>query len=193
MWQQPVGAVLPGVPTGSGTFFSERPMHRIWVLDVEGFRYLIDAMSAADATEADLAELQAVVDSIHIDVTDDTASIGDCTLELTDPGTGHILEQPYTVTMGPMAFELRGPYPVDENDEPLTPKPPLAQVDFTGGDGDRWGGAGLKGPSEGFQTHTGVNGFQGSFVLDAPGTWIATIDGVGCFRQFPIEVLSPAG
>jgi hypothetical protein len=37
-----------------------------------------------------------------------------------------------------------------------------------------------------------VNGFEGSFVFDAPGTWIASIDGHdGCFRQLPVEVLPP--
>ena len=37
-----------------------------------------------------------------------------------------------------------------------------------------------------------LGGYQGSFVFDAPGPWLATIHPDRCFRQFPVEVLPPA-
>jgi hypothetical protein len=191
MWDAPPDSMRAGLPSGGTTFYSERALHRIWIVDINGIRYLVDASSSLDATEADMAELQSVIDSIQIRWTADAASFGDCQLGLTLPAQVTALEEPLTLTMGSNSYAVRGPYPVDDNGDPLTPKPPLAQIDFSG---EGWTGAGLEGPAgrQGFQTHTGVGGFQGSFVFDAPGTWIASIDGPGCFRQFPIEVLPPS-
>jgi hypothetical protein len=39
----------------------------VWILDVDGIRYVISALWSAAATPADLTELQAVIDSIRID------------------------------------------------------------------------------------------------------------------------------
>jgi hypothetical protein len=36
-----------------------------------------------------------------------------------------------------------------------------------------------------------LNGYQGSFVFDQPGRWLALIRGDSCLRQLPIEVLPP--
>jgi hypothetical protein len=215
MWDAEEGSIptYPTAPTGGSTGFSaERPNHRIWILDIDGLPYLVDAMSAADATPEDLAELQAVLDSIRIRWTADAASLGPCRIELTDPATGRVLEDPVTVTMGPDVFELWGPAPANENGDPLTPTPPLAQIDFTAtgsGTGSSPGAPGLIGPAgrsagpvpwdesrrgTGFSTGSaGAGPFQGSFVFDAPGKWLATIHPDRCLRQFPVEVLPPAG
>jgi hypothetical protein len=197
LWDAIEESVRPDAGSHAGTqFWSERPQHRVWVLDVEGERLLIDASSGSEASQADLAELQSVVDSIRIERTTDDSSLGACTVVLTDPAhPGAPLEAPYSVAMGGTRFELKAPYPVDETtDEPLTPKPPLAQIDWTG---EGWhGGAGISGPNgaTGFTTHTGVNGPQGSMVFDVPGTWLVSFDDGpdgSCFRQFTVEVLPP--
>lgn len=54
-------------PTGSAVWGAEQPINRIWILDVEGTRLVIDAVAALDATPAALAELQAVVDSVRFE------------------------------------------------------------------------------------------------------------------------------
>jgi hypothetical protein len=54
-------------PTGGAIWGAEQPLNRIWILDVEGTRLVIDAVSALDATPATLAELQAVVDSVRFE------------------------------------------------------------------------------------------------------------------------------
>jgi hypothetical protein len=207
MWDAEVGSIRAGSgSTGGPTgFYAERPNHRIWVLDVDGIPYLVDAMSAADATPEDLAELQSVVDSIRIRWSADAASMGPCNVELTDPATGNVLDDPVTVTLGSTPFELRGMAPTEG-----TPKPPLAQLDFAAsgsGFGDRPGAPRLIGPAgesggpvawdesrrgTGFTTAMAVGGYQGSFVFDAAGSWLATIHPDRCLRQFPVEVLPPA-
>jgi hypothetical protein len=201
MWDAPPDSMQAGLPSGGSTFYSERANHHMWVIDVGGtdvggIRYLVDASWSPDATEADLDELQTVVDSIRIERTTDPSSLGACTLEFTEAANPSVpLQEPYTVTMRPTRYPVRGPAPVDDNGEPLTPAPPIAQIDWTG---EGWaGGAGLIGPdgAEGFTTHTGVNGPQGSMVFDAPGTWLVSFDDgpeSRCFRQFPVEVLPPA-
>ncbi|MET0771677.1 MAG: hypothetical protein ABWZ82_01225 [Candidatus Limnocylindrales bacterium] len=211
MWDAEQDSIRPeaGVTGGSTGFYAERPNHRIWVLDVEGIPYLVDAMSAADATPDDLAELQGVLDSIRIRWTSDAASMGPCSIELTDPVTGGVLDDPISVTLGQAASELRGMAPVDEDGEPLTPAPPFAQIDFTAtgsGFGDRPGAPRLVGPKgesggpvawdesrrgTGFTTAMAVGGYQGSFVFDAPGSWLATIQPDRCFRHVPVTVVSP--
>lgn len=55
-----------GSPSGGTVFRAEREHYRIWVLDVAGSRLLLAAVSAADSTVEDLAELQAVLDSIEL-------------------------------------------------------------------------------------------------------------------------------
>jgi hypothetical protein len=192
------GSLRPdaGPTPGYVPFYSELPYHRMWVLDVDGIPILIDAMSGPDVTEDDLDELQSVLDSIRIERTTEPSSLGTCTLDFTDPShPGALLEEPYAVTMGPTRYELRGPAPADDNGDPLSPEPPIAQIDWTAEGWDP--GAGLIEPTDaavGFTTHTGVNGPQGSMVFDAPGTWLVTFDEFPdnpCFRQFPVEVLPP--
>ena len=97
--------------------------------------------------------------------------------------------------MGPTQYELLGMAPVDENGDPLIPKPPIAQIDFTG-TGDGWGGHGFpaliapSGDRAGFGTAVHLERYQGSLVFDSPGTWLAIIgEGEACFSQFPVEVL----
>jgi hypothetical protein len=67
MWTTRREWMKPSAHDGGTEFFAERERYRIWVLDVDGVRYLVAALSAADATPADLAELQGVIDSIGFD------------------------------------------------------------------------------------------------------------------------------
>lgn len=60
-------------PTGGTAWGAEQPINRIWILDVEGTRLVIDAVAALDATPATLAELQGVVDSIRFERPGQTA------------------------------------------------------------------------------------------------------------------------
>ncbi len=40
---------------------------RVWILDVDGVRLVLDATDYASATSEDKAELQSIIDSIHIE------------------------------------------------------------------------------------------------------------------------------
>lgn len=68
LWNTRNAWMSPGKPNGGTIFRAERERYRVWILDVEGTRYLVAAVWAADATEQDLAELQDVIDSIEINV-----------------------------------------------------------------------------------------------------------------------------
>ena len=66
-WTNAPASVVSGRgPMGPLTWGAELPNSRIWILDVEGVRLVISAQWSSDATSADRAELQAVVDSIRI-------------------------------------------------------------------------------------------------------------------------------
>ena len=62
-----VGLDEPGEHQGPPYFTVEREHNRLWILDVDGTRYVMGGLSAADATPDELAELQAVLDSIRLD------------------------------------------------------------------------------------------------------------------------------
>jgi hypothetical protein len=66
LWHDPEGVYRVDVPKGPPEWWAERPHNRVWILDVDGTRLVISALSSPEATEADLAELQAVVDSLRI-------------------------------------------------------------------------------------------------------------------------------
>jgi hypothetical protein len=66
IWDDPADSYLPVGPKGPPYWTAEQPNHRVWILDVDGVRYVVSALSSDRATPADLAELQAVIDSIHI-------------------------------------------------------------------------------------------------------------------------------
>jgi hypothetical protein len=57
-----------GYATGGGYRYQQAPgrVDRLWILDVEGRRLVIDASYRAASTEQHRAELQQVVDSIQI-------------------------------------------------------------------------------------------------------------------------------
>ena len=199
LWSTGAEWMKPGMPNGGTDFYAERDHLRIWVLDMDGPRYLVATAYDSNATKAALAELQDVVDSITLSIPLREVMFGACTLDIQGvirPPAG----PPIELTLGsmdPNDFELRGPSP---QELPLTP--PLAQLDFYG---EGWsdgrgtpGGAGLIPPAgsthTGFVTSTTVNGFQGSFVFDTPGTWwIRISDGAGCFQQYPVQVLPAQG
>jgi hypothetical protein len=153
---------------------------------------VIDAAWSADASPADLAELQSVIDSIRVKA---EASTADCSVAFSGAAAGPD-PSTYVATLGGSLSELLGPVPV-----PLPSMArPLAQVDFrTSGAGWVEAGGGssrpassLTGPAgvaAGFVTSTPVNGFQGSFVVNAPGRWLAELTGVAgeCPHLFLIE------
>jgi hypothetical protein len=60
LWNSRPEWMTPSAHQGPPYFTAEREHYRIWILDVGGVRYVIGALSAADATEADLEELQGV-------------------------------------------------------------------------------------------------------------------------------------
>lgn len=188
----------PGVPKGGTTFYAERDHFRIWLVE-QGTVYMVAALYDSEATKADKSELQDVVDSVSLAIPLRQMQFGACTLDIggaVRPPAG----PPIRVTLGtidPDSIELQGMAP-----SPFPLPPPLALLNWTG---DGWaagrgttGGAGLTPPAgsthTGFVTSTTVNGYQGSFVFDDPGTWwFAISDGGGCFQQYPVEVLPAAG
>jgi len=211
LWRLAESEILPVGPVGGVEWPLRAGAHRVWIVVYDDVRIVIDAGMAPGATSADESELQAVIDSIEFGPPVEARSIGSCAFQLIDVGTGkQLTEPPYQVRMGGVRHALRGPIPVDGQGNPLTPAPPLAQVDFIAGSfpapaggtplPEGWHpGAGMTppkdSPTSGFQTNMTVNGYQGSWVFDSPGTWWAQIEGLeaGCYRQFPVEVLPPAG
>lgn len=193
LWDPTDGLFRLDVPTGGpGPWPASYPHHRIWTLGVGAARYVIDAAWSADASPADLAELQSVIDSIRVKA---EASTADCSVAFSGAAAGPD-PSTYVATLGGSLSELLGPVPV-----PLPSMArPLAQVDFrTSGAGWVEAGGGssrpassLTGPAgvaAGFVTSTPVNGFQGSFVVNAPGRWLAELTGVAgeCPHLFLIE------
>jgi hypothetical protein len=72
LWLDPDGVYKPDVPKGGPYWTVERAHNRLWILDVGGVRLVISALSSADASAADLAELQSIVDSLSIVYPDST-------------------------------------------------------------------------------------------------------------------------
>jgi hypothetical protein len=190
VWSDPEGSHLPVGPLGPPTWGAERPNSRVWILDVKGERFVVSALWSSTATPADLAELQAVVDSIRIGQPVRPLVVSSCTLEVSSPaGGGAAIAEPYVATLGATTYEKLGPVP-----SPFPVTPPSAQLNFTGNGWSGRPGARLIPPDgttkAGFATTTTVGGFQGSLVFDAPGMWWARVTSseAGCLRQFPIEV-----
>jgi hypothetical protein len=71
LWTTRSDWMKPAAHLGGTVFTAERPNYRVWILDVSGVRYLVAALSAADATDADRAELQGVIDSVALSATDE--------------------------------------------------------------------------------------------------------------------------
>jgi len=65
-WSNSLDSVLPVGPLGPMYYGAEGRHVRVWILDVDGVRYVIAALNSDDATPADLAELQRVIDSIRL-------------------------------------------------------------------------------------------------------------------------------
>ena len=196
LWHEAVDKAKSGLPLGGPDEEVRYANHRIWILDVGALRYVIDAASSDDATAADLAEQQQILDSIRISEPPRTA---DCSVTLIDSVTrSEQAGPPYVATLNAGTNDLRGPAP--------SPLPsfnrPLARIDFTAV-GDAWpppGGANFRllvrltppagVDTTGFATSTGVNGLQGSMILDAPGAWLAELEGVNpaCPHTFLVSV-----
>jgi len=65
-WVDPEGGYMGFARPGS--------RDRVWILDVEGVRFMLAATDFADATAQDRAELQSIIDSIHIEPLSPTSS-----------------------------------------------------------------------------------------------------------------------
>lgn len=202
LWTVPLHWMRMDIHMGGGEFRAERDRYRIWLLDIEGIPFMIAGLEGAEATAAEVAQLDTALASITIGPPVETSAIGSCDLAITSPAQGRApLEAPYRIAMGNGTYDLNGPVPVGSGDVPLTPDPPFAQIDLGGAE---WSTTGAfpgppelsivppsGSPSSGFATSTEVGGFQGSAVFDAPGTWWVRVasDAAKCSRQFPVEVL----
>jgi hypothetical protein len=201
LWTAPEEDLLPAEPKGPPNWPMRPGTHDVEILDVGGTRLLIDATAGPNPTEAASRELFGVLGSLRILLAPPAQSVGECELSLAQSG-GAPLVPPYQVVFGTGMSGLLGPVPVDEQGRPLVPGPPFAQVDIhgtfparTGDPNDRPGIAAIA-PADvantGFATSTIVGGFQGSVLMDAPGTWWVRFvaDAWGCLEQFPVGVLA---
>jgi hypothetical protein len=66
LFSHPTDSYLPVGPKGPPFFAAELPNLRIWIVDIDGVRLVISALSAREATPSELAALQEVIDSIGI-------------------------------------------------------------------------------------------------------------------------------
>ena len=204
MWNDDLGAHMPLQPQGS-PYWPVRPgPHNLIVVDVDGTRLVIDMLVDPTAPPGLGSEVEEIMQSVRFVTPRERVTAGTCALELSDPASGPTLDPEHvSLQMGASTHELRGPVPATPEGQPLTPKPPLAQLDILG---SSWAptGAGAGRPTvllmppegvskRGFATATVVGGFQGSFVFDAPGTWWVRVvsQAAGCVRQFPVEILPP--
>ena len=199
LWREVVDKVKSGLPYGGPDEKARYPHHRIWILDVGGLRYVIDAAASDQATAADLVEQQHILDSILISQPAPTA---DCTITLVDASSGQPrVASPYVATLGSSSLGLLGPVP-----EPFPSlAQPFARIDFRA-DGSDWpppddtpfrlivrltapGG----GATTGFATSTGVGGLQGSMLFDAPGDWLGEFSGINpaCPHTFLFDAAVP--
>jgi hypothetical protein len=164
----------------------------IWILDVDGFRVVIEATERPDITDALGSETQSIIDSIRFGLPAAPVTIGSCTLTLTeleqpdDPGSaGTALSPPYAVTM-----RVR------------TDAPPAADVVA---EGSGWGEDGPGRAAVSLIQPDGVAVFPGvglaggvlttNYALDSPGTWHLAVraDAVGCLALIPIEAQAASG
>ncbi|HVE25363.1 MAG TPA: hypothetical protein VNC22_08165, partial [Sporichthya sp.] len=191
-WALPADRILPVGPLGPPTWPLRAGTHRVWILDINGTRLVIDASAGPTPAAPLSAEVQAVVDSVQFGPLTHPITIGACTLNIdhqsSPPG------QPLEVTLGPsLPGGLNGPAP-----NPFPSLGPVAWLNFRG-EGWQEGRGSPGGPrmipppgatTTGFQTTTTVNGYAGSWVFDAPGTWWVKFTGdlSGCVRQFPVIV-----
>jgi hypothetical protein len=68
LWDLPAERFLTGVPTGGDRKDARARKGRIWILDVQGTRFVIRATWDPEASQAELDELQGIVDSISVGV-----------------------------------------------------------------------------------------------------------------------------
>ena len=200
MWSHPQDRIVPG-HLGPPWWPARPGNHRLEILDVNGLRLVIDATAGENPSEADQAELDAVLASVRILAPPPTSSLGTCSTVLRSASTGELLQPPYQLTMDGERHELNGIHP-----EPPTTALPNAQVDFVIGNLP----AGTNPPGErptatvipaldslatGFGTlMPGGDGYVGSWVMDAPGTWWVGYDlPLGCSALFEVEVRPPSG
>jgi hypothetical protein len=146
-----------------------------WIIDVDGFRLVIDVTRSTVVTAVDLAEAEAIVESITIDDVSAGVRFGSCTLDV-------------STTVNPV--DLPSPLPSGG----VKPSVSMSAV------GSGWGVDGPGRPTvslvqpDGQVQLPGV-GLSGGVLdtgydLDAVGTWRLRVVawGVGCLVEVPIEV-----
>jgi hypothetical protein len=65
LWADPPGAYNGAGPIGPPSWGAEQSNVKLWILDVDGTRFVISALWSDAATAEDISELQAVVDSFR--------------------------------------------------------------------------------------------------------------------------------
>ena len=197
LWSNAAWTLLPVGPLGPPSWPVRAGLHRLWVLDINGSRMAVDATAGANPTAADEAVLQAVLDSIQFGPPTERRSLGECSVELHQPGNPSTLAPASVVAMANIAFSIHGATP-----ENLF-GPPYAHLDFEVtnlvGEGPSEGRPTVRvvppagSPHGGFGTQsTSSEGtLVGTFLLDAPGTWWLQISVLrrGCDWQQPMLVI----
>jgi hypothetical protein len=197
LWSNAPWTILPVQPLGPPSWPVRAGTHRLWLLDIEGRRMAIDATAGANATAADEAALQAVLDSIAFGPPTERRTLGACSVSLSQPGN------PATIAPGSAVAIADIPYPIHGATPENLFGPPYAHLDFrvtnVVGDGPSEGRPTVSvvppggSPHGGFGTQsTGSDGsLEGTFLLDAPGTWWLGVSILrnGCAWQQPMLVV----
>jgi hypothetical protein len=197
LWSNATWTILPVQPLGPPSWPVRAGTHRVWLLDIDGRRMAIDATAGASASAADEAALQAVLDSIAFGPPTERRTLGTCSVSLSQPGNPATIGPASAVAMADTPYPIHGATP-----ENLF-GPPYAHIDFRVtnmvGVGPSEGRPTVSvvppagSPHGGFGTQsTGSDGsLEGTFLLDAPGTWWLEISIArnGCVWQQPMLVL----
>jgi hypothetical protein len=151
----------------------------VWILDVHGFRLVVDVTEAPTITQLERAEARGIVDSLAVDDISSGVRYGSCTLTVSSDRNG----------------ALAPPYEVKLNAGPGAPAATISAH------GTGWGADGPGRPEVSLRNPNGELIYPGvglgagnldfSQELDAPGTWRLRVMawGVGCLVDVPIEVL----
>jgi hypothetical protein len=206
LWSSPEWLILPVTPLGTPWWPLRAGLHRLWVLDVDGQRLVLDATTGANPTPAKEAELQEVLDSLRFVAPVERRSLGTCQVALTSPAAGAPVIPPGPVTMSDRHDPiLAGVLPVGFIEPPISAHLDYRVSDVTGSGPESMrprvgvvadAGSGKDGLATLLAESSTVPGSRdllGTFLLDAPGTWWlrVSIPYAGCVYQQPIVVAGP--
>lgn len=206
LWSSPAWMLLPVSPLGPPSWPLRAGAHRLWIIDIDGTRLLLDATAGSRSTPSAEAELQGVLDSVAFVTPTEQYALGTCSFTLTSPPAGEKVLPASVVDMSSSHYRiLAGALP-----ETFVEPSVSAHLDY------RVSGVSGSGPESMRPTAqvvapagavapgvatlvaesllvSGSRDLVGTFLLSAPGTWWlrVSVPYAGCAYQQPLVVAPP--